>query len=82
MALEAEQGRSETAISHGEPSGRLSRGFPSGETRGRAFTRGSISVNERVSGGTETSKYPEERKSTETPLVAASEKGIAQTGCD
>ena len=29
--------------------------------------------------GTETSKYPEERKSTETPLVAASERGIAQT---
>ncbi len=33
-----------------------------------------------VSGGTETSKYPEERKSTETPLVAASERGSAQTG--
>jgi hypothetical protein len=30
--------------------------------------------------GTETSQYPEERKSTETPLVAASERGIAQTG--
>ncbi len=29
--------------------------------------------------GTDTSKYPEERKSTETPLVAASERGIAQT---
>ena len=30
--------------------------------------------------GTETSKYPEERKSTETPGVAASETGPAQTG--
>ena len=29
--------------------------------------------------GTETSKYPEERTSIETPLVAASERGIAQT---
>ncbi len=29
--------------------------------------------------GTDTSKYPEERKSTETPRVAASERGIAQT---
>ena len=29
--------------------------------------------------GTETSKYRQERKSTETPLVAASEKGRAQT---
>ena len=26
--------------------------------------------------GTETSQYPEERKSTETPLVVASENGI------
>ena len=29
--------------------------------------------------GTETSKYLEEEKSTEIPLVAASERGIAQT---
>ena len=29
--------------------------------------------------GTETSKYLQERKSIETPLVAASESGIAQT---
>ena len=31
-------------------------------------------------GGTETSKYLEEEKSTEIPLVAASERGIGQTG--
>ena len=29
--------------------------------------------------GTETSKYPPERKSNETPSVAASERGLAQT---
>ena len=29
--------------------------------------------------GTETSKYLQERKSTETPSVVASERGIAQT---
>ena len=29
--------------------------------------------------GTETSKYPQERKSIETLLVAASERGIGQT---
>ena len=29
--------------------------------------------------GTETSKYLEERKSIDTPLVVASERGIAQT---
>ena len=32
-----------------------------------------------VSRGTETSKYPEENKSTEIPLVVANERGIAQT---
>ena len=32
-----------------------------------------------VTGGTETSKYPEEEKSNEIPLVVASERGIAQT---
>jgi hypothetical protein len=30
-------------------------------------------------GGTETSKYPQERKAKATPLVAASERGPAQT---
>ena len=29
--------------------------------------------------GTETSKYPEERKSIDTPLVVASERGSAET---
>lgn len=29
--------------------------------------------------GSETSQYPEEKKSNETPLVAASEQGLAQT---
>ena len=31
-------------------------------------------------GGTETSKYPEEEKTTVIPSVAASERGLAQTG--
>ena len=31
----------------------------------------------RQTGGTETSKYPEEKKSTEIPKVAASEIGLA-----
>ena len=31
----------------------------------------------RRTGRTETSKYPEEKKSTEIPLVAASERGVA-----
>ena len=32
-----------------------------------------------TSGGSETSQYPEESKSNETPRVVASERGIAQT---
>ena len=32
---------------------------------------------EKQTRGTETSKYPEEKKSTEIPLVAASERGLA-----
>ena len=34
---------------------------------------------EEVTRGTETSKYPEEEKSNEIPLVAASERGKGQT---
>ncbi len=40
------------------------------------------SRNARATQGTETSQYLEERKSTETPSVAASERGSAQTGRD
>ena len=35
----------------------------------------------RRTGRSETSQYPQERKSTETPLVVASERGPAQTAC-
>ncbi len=38
-----------------------------------------IRFGEKVSGRTETSKYPEEKKSTEIPLVVANERGRAQT---
>ena len=34
--------------------------------------------HEKRTWGTETSKYPKEKKSTEIPLVAASERGAAQ----
>lgn len=36
-------------------------------------------ADEELTWGSETSQYPEERKSNETPKVAASEMGIAQT---
>ena len=37
-------------------------------------------VHEKGTRGTETSKYPEEKKETSIPGVAASETGRAQTG--
>ena len=49
----------------------LIRGCPNGETH--LFE---VPARERT-WGTETSKYPEEKKSTEIPLVAASERGPA-----
>ena len=58
-------------------SGGLRMGEP---TRGHARVSPPESIGrERTTGGTETSKYPEEEKSTEIPRVAASESGPAQT---
>src|SRR3954451_22625376 len=44
-----------------------------------ALPRDEHIVAAKTSGGSETSQYPEERKSTETPRVVASERGSAQT---
>ena len=53
----------------------------SGDVRMGKPTGSYIPVPEREpTQGTETSKYLEEKKSNEIPLVAASERGIAQTG--
>ena len=76
MGPRADEGRGKAALSLGEPSSGHSRGYPNGET-----LTGVESVNpdfvRKVSGGTETSKYPEENKSTEIPLVVANERGTA-----
>ena len=74
----AEEGRGKTAKSLGEPSGELSRGYPNGETHPGSYQE-TLRKRREVSGGTETSKYPEENKSTEIPLVVANERGRAQT---
>ena len=73
----AEEGRGKTAISPGEPSSGLSRGFPNGETHPGSYR--DTRLWREVSGRTETSNYPEEKKSTEIPLVVANERGRAQT---
>ena len=73
----AEEGRGKTAISLGELSSKLNRGFPNGETHLGSYR--DIPLVGRVSRRTETSNYPEEKKSTEIPVVVANELGIAQT---
>jgi hypothetical protein len=79
MASRADEGRGETAISLGELSSKLSRGFPNGVIRPDKI--GSPPAQhigrKEASGGSETSQYPEEKRNI--PLVAASERGTAQT---
>jgi hypothetical protein len=55
----------------------LIRGFPNGETRPSGHLRLNKIGRRSKTWGTETSKYPEEKKSTEIPLVVASERGAA-----
>ncbi len=73
----AYEGRGKTAKSLGELSSKLSRGFPNGGTCLGSYR--DIPLSGMVSRRTETSKYPEENKSTEIPLVVANERGRAQT---
>ena len=69
MASRADEGRGKTAISLGELSSKLSRGFPNGATRPpKRRTPPAEHIGwEEVSRGSETSQYPEERKSKEIP---------------
>jgi hypothetical protein len=64
LASRAEEGRGKTAISPGELSSKPSRGFPNGATRPDKIgaPRTEHIGPEEVSGGSETSQYPEERK--------------------
>ena len=73
----ADEGRSKAAKSLDEPSNRHSRGCPNGETRSGVESEHPSREGWRVSGGTETSQYLEENKSTEIPLVVANERGRA-----
>ena len=55
----------------------LIRGCPNGETRPIWSSVSEFIGCRSETWGTETSKYPEEKKSTEIPLVVASERGPA-----
>ena len=71
----ADDGRGMTAISLGELSSEPNRGYPNWATY---LGKPQILFGEGT-GGTETSKYPEEKKSNEIPIVVANELGTAQT---
>ena len=63
LASRADEGRGKTAKSLGELSSKLSRGFPNGATHpGKTWTPPAEHIGwEGVSGGSETSQYPEEK---------------------
>ena len=69
MASRAEEGRGKTAISLGMLSSKLNRGFPNGATHpGKTGIPPAEHIGRmEVSGGSETSQYPEEKKSIEIP---------------
>ncbi len=64
MASRADEGRGMTAISLGELPSKPSRGFPNGATRsGKTWAPPAEHIGwEEVSGGSETSQYPEEKR--------------------
>ena len=64
LASRAEEGRSKAAISLGELSSKLNRGFPNGATRpDKLWSPPAEHIGwVEVSRGSETSQYPEERK--------------------
>jgi len=79
LAPGGEEGRGQRRNAPGRSRLPAIRGCPNGGTRPPARA---VTLSRGPTRGTETSQYPEERKSTETPRVAASESGRAQTaGC-
>ncbi len=79
LASRAEEGRGKTAISPGLLSSKLNRGFPNGATHpGISGIPPAEHIGRMgVSGGSETSQYPEENRKTLIPLVVANERGTA-----
>ena len=80
LASAGDEGRAKPRKSGTRRKGPLTTGVPNGETHAQAYPLDEYIVERRQTRGTETSQYPEEKKSTEIPAVVVSEPGGAQTG--
>ncbi len=78
LALRGDEGRSTLRKATGRCEQPLIRGYPNGATHRKCGILIWIHRVKRRTLGTETSKYQEERTSTETPKVVASEMGPGQ----
>ncbi len=77
LALEGDEGRGKLRYASGSGKHTLIRRFPNGATQSAL---GGLPYTEYIgiwsdTRGSETSQYPEEKKSTEIPLVVANERG-------
>ena len=81
MAPGAEEGRDKLRKAAGRSKYPTSRGYPNGETRLRKAQSSGYEhiVTEKGTWGTETSKYPQEKKERSIFRVAASERERGQT---
>ena len=77
QALRGEEGRDKLRKAAGNGTYILIRRYPNGATRYVEDITPRLGVEQ--TRGTETSKYPEEKKTKVIPLVVASERGLAQT---
>jgi hypothetical protein len=75
LALRGDEGRDKLRKAAGIGTYKLIRRYPNGATQ---HIEDMLSVRRRTR-RTETSKYPEEKKTKVIPIVAASEIGLAQT---
>ena len=82
LALKGDEGRGKLRKAQGSCKLAMILGYPNGETRFRDERNHpeseSIGLGRRTR-GSETSQYPEEKKSNEIPQVVVSERGRAQT---
>ena len=73
----AEEGRRRRRYASGSCQQMMIRRIPNGEIPSTEMLRIPRFIGRKVTRGSETSQYPEEKKSKEIPLVAVSEHGTA-----